>query len=69
MRKVGDMLGWVQTAYHRGSRKRGEDDRGMKGIFGEFVACLARSGFHTAVIVALLVIFDKIPKPPTMNLP
>ena len=32
------------------------DDRGIKGIFGEYEACLARFRLHAGGIVALLIV-------------
>ena len=57
--KGSDVLGFEQTSYHRGKRGRVESDRGIKGIFGEFEACLAWHKLQTAGIVGSLVILIK----------
>ena len=44
------MLGLVQTSCRCGGRTREEADRGIKGIFGEVMACLAWYRLHTAVV-------------------
>ena len=39
-----------------GSKCRVDDDRGIKGIFGEFVACLAQFRLHAGGIAAPLIV-------------
>ena len=60
--------GMLETSRRRGERTREGKDRGIKGIFGESVVCLARFRLRAADIEDPLVIFDKILKLPTMNL-
>ena len=62
------MLLSVKTSHRCGNSSREVDDRGIKGILGEFAACLSRFRLHAAEIGGFLVIFfDKILKLPTMN--
>ena len=48
-----------ETSHRRGNREREGEDRGIKGILGEFEACLARFKLQTAGIVGAFAFLIK----------